>query len=293
MNKHRLYEEKPKRLITFGCSFTNYHWITWPEILADTIGCDLYNFAMPSNSNGIIHNTIMQADAILDFNPNDLIMICWSGILRDAKLINGRWRRTSIMHNFDIFGEQFLKEMVDPLGYLVETMAFIKSATDIIDNKKSQFHQFSMSGIFIDEAEPDRLFLSKEHELKIRNLYQKYIDRLYPSMCNVLYNAQSGKPKIEQMKVLLGKKDFMDGHPTPDEHIKYINKIFDFEISDETYRKVNDYLPKMYEIMRSIDYSVKEPWAIHHKKLLEYKDKNYIVPNLTNNMPLGASFYSW
>lgn len=291
--KHQLYTQKPRRLFAFGCSFTNYVWITWPEILAHSLDCELYNFATPLNSNNLIFNTVMQADSYFNFNSTDLVMICWSGILRDAKFVDGSWRRTSGAHNFHTFGDYFFKNMVDPLGYLIETLAFIKGSTELVDRRKSQFHQFSMSGILIDEFNPKLEFLTVEHLTKLKKLYQPYMDRLYPSMCQVLNGDQSDKPKIEKMQKFLGNKHYMDGHPTPDDHLMYLEKMFDIQIQPNTKKLVYGYLPGMYDVIKRIDFSEPNIWDRYPSKMVEYKNNNYIIPNLINNLEFWSKFYHW
>ena len=41
----------PKRLFTFGCSFTDYRWATWANILAYELDCEFHNFGKSGAGN--------------------------------------------------------------------------------------------------------------------------------------------------------------------------------------------------------------------------------------------------
>ena len=83
--------KKPKRLFTFGCSFTKFYYPTWANIIAHDLEIPLYNYGKPGAGNQYIFNTIMQADTIYNFNKDDLIMVCWSSISREDRYKDGNW----------------------------------------------------------------------------------------------------------------------------------------------------------------------------------------------------------
>ena len=70
-----LYKNKPKRLFTFGCSFTEWIWATWANILAYELDVPFYNFGKPGAGNYYIANQISQADAIFNFTKDDLVIV--------------------------------------------------------------------------------------------------------------------------------------------------------------------------------------------------------------------------
>ena len=76
----RLYETVPKRLFTFGCSFTSHDWATWANILGYELqllhGCEFYNFGRSGAGNAYIANVISQVDQVYKFNSNDLVIVC-------------------------------------------------------------------------------------------------------------------------------------------------------------------------------------------------------------------------
>jgi len=72
------------RLITFGCSFTSYHWPTY----ADYIGLHFdshFNYANTGSGNKRIFNLVTRH--LGSITKDDFVIIQWSGIERDDKIL--------------------------------------------------------------------------------------------------------------------------------------------------------------------------------------------------------------
>ena len=88
-----LIQKEPKRIFTFGCSFTKYLWGTWANILgAEFPQAKFYNLGRPSAGNQYIHNVIMQADNVYNFCESDLVVVQWSNVYREDRYFEGAWR---------------------------------------------------------------------------------------------------------------------------------------------------------------------------------------------------------
>lgn len=74
------------RLFTFGCSFTQYQWPTWANIVALDQEKELYNFGLAGLGNVGINQRILEADCKFNFQPNDEIMIMWTSWCREDKI---------------------------------------------------------------------------------------------------------------------------------------------------------------------------------------------------------------
>lgn len=82
-----------KRLIVTGCSFTNYLPPTWPWFLSEKFE-ETYNFGKPGAGNEYIFNSLVDADSMLKFNSEDVIIVMWSGFFRIDRSrldINENW----------------------------------------------------------------------------------------------------------------------------------------------------------------------------------------------------------
>ena len=79
-----------KRLITFGCSFTDYSWPTWADIIADDLGCEYENWAMGGGGNQQIARRALYRYT-RGFDATDIVMIQWTSITREDRWLNNRW----------------------------------------------------------------------------------------------------------------------------------------------------------------------------------------------------------
>ena len=61
------------------CSFTRLLGASWANIIGAEFRCDaeFRNFARAGAGNFYIFNTLMQADAVYNFDHNDLVIVQW------------------------------------------------------------------------------------------------------------------------------------------------------------------------------------------------------------------------
>lgn len=77
------------RTFCFGCSFTQYMWPTWADIVVLSErerGNQAWNFGMCGISNSGIATNINIADSVFNFTPEDHIMITWTSLHRIDRL---------------------------------------------------------------------------------------------------------------------------------------------------------------------------------------------------------------
>jgi hypothetical protein len=79
------------RLITFGCSFTDYSWPTWADIIARDLGCEYENWAIGGGGNQQIARRILYRDQQFGWQPEDIVMVQWSSITREDRYYNTQW----------------------------------------------------------------------------------------------------------------------------------------------------------------------------------------------------------
>ena len=64
------------RFFAFGCSFTDYQWTTWADIVAAAYpGAEYFNLGRGGTSNQLILYRMMEADQLYNFNKEDLIIV--------------------------------------------------------------------------------------------------------------------------------------------------------------------------------------------------------------------------
>ena len=79
------------RLFFFGCSYTQYLWPTWADIIGQDSGKEYYNFGLPGLGNvGIMHRMV-EADLKYKFTKDDEIFVFWSSWCREDRVADGNW----------------------------------------------------------------------------------------------------------------------------------------------------------------------------------------------------------
>ena len=100
------------RLITFGCSFTDYAWPTWADIIADDLGCEYENWAMGGGGNQQIARRAMYR-ASRGITDQDWVMIQWTSISREDRFIGGFWRTEGNVALSPTYRGDFLRDHWD------------------------------------------------------------------------------------------------------------------------------------------------------------------------------------
>lgn len=221
-----LYKNKPKRLFTFGCSFTSYGWATWANILAYELDVPFYNFGRSGAGNYYIANQISQADEIFNFTKDDLVIVCWTNVSREDRYIDNKWQTPGNIYTQDTYNKQFVKYLADETHFVMRDFTMIK-LVDALLSHKTQHHHLQM----LDLTNSDG---SKINYLK--DTFSSMLNKLQPSFYDVLWNGDIQNKVKKDHKII--HKSFNDGHPIIAEHFEYLEKIFDYSFSDNTRLKV-------------------------------------------------------
>lgn len=217
----KLCNVKPSRLFTFGCSFTDWHWATWANILAIELDCEFYNFGKAGAGNFYISNLVTQADSVYKFKSTDLIIISWTNISREDRWIeNQSWVTPGNIYSQNLYDKKFVKKYANDIHFALRDFSLIT----LIDNylsQKCQYHFFSMCDI----TKRINQWVDVENNINdITNLYRSSLNKINPSFYDVLWN-DSIEDKFQKDKKEI-HHNFVDGHPTILEHFLYLEKIF-------------------------------------------------------------------
>jgi len=232
----KLVTKRSKRLFAFGCSFTKYFWATWPEIIALDLDIEMYNYGRSGAGNTFIANSVAQADAVHNFNQNDLIMIMWSNVCREDKWKENEWVTPGNIFTQNLFGRKYVKQWADVIGYMIRDLGQIHLTQGFLKNTKCQYHMSQMVDILDQPNQFEIKNMQKDYQLHLSYMYKETLQTLCPSFYNILW--QNNMSYSKNINLYNGK--FPDPHPTPLEHFMYLDKIFDehkFKIS--TFEAVN------------------------------------------------------
>ena len=83
---------KYKRLFTIGCSFTEYFYPTWANILSKSMpDAEFFNLGLCGTSNPFIANRLVEANLKFKLCETDLVIIMWTTTCRETHYVRGRW----------------------------------------------------------------------------------------------------------------------------------------------------------------------------------------------------------
>jgi len=194
------------RLVTFGCSFTNYRWSTWADCLAPEF--DYFeNWAQSGAGNEFIFNSVMEADQRQAFGADDTVIVCWTTPTREDRYIGSRWHTLGNMFTCPIYNKEYLENHVDERGLLIKTLAHIKAVKILLESRKTHWQFLSMDNI-------DSL-----------NIYQDVVDSILPSYKVVLF--PNSWPNRDG-----------DPHPSPAEHLAYLDAVLPGWVTKQSTRVI-------------------------------------------------------
>lgn len=234
-----------KRFFSFGCSYTNYIWPTWADIMAYDMNLEYHNYGKAGFGNTAIQCEIIRADIEKHFNHDDLIIIMWSHWNREDRYINGDWKAKGNIFNNDFYDKSFWKKYWDFDNDI------IKNSTAIISINKAYKDLISFQSNIMPPGDFESERYRKDKNKNI--LFQFYS----PYLPVEIFNDE--------------EPYFFDGHPSIKSYLQYVeNKIYPklgLIMKDETRNK---YI--------KIDESIK---MIDRNKAI--KDKHHAVLDLLRN----------
>jgi len=166
------------RLFTFGCSFTNYMWPTWANIVAFDRQKELYNYGHAGLGNVGIMLRVLEADMKWNFTDDDEIMIMWSSWTRDDKVLQNTWQGNGSRFNHIAHIKQLGKTWSpeDDIIKNASAMIYVKKAYgNLITFQGNGFTPWIGEGAtgIIDTA-LYKVFDNEKEVVKIKNFYQKH-----------------------------------------------------------------------------------------------------------------------
>lgn len=267
------------RLFTFGCSFTQYHWPTWADIIGQEF--DYYeNWARSGMGNQYIFNSLIECHQRNRFTSDDTVMIMWSTVLREDRYIvsRGGWWGTGNIWLSENYTAEWKKKFICEHGFLLRDLGSILAAQDLLKYWQVKHKMSSLLPLKTDDED-------------VLNVYKTVFNDITPSFIDTIdilghlsdqefftekikanqdllddlnddYNQCKGAD-WPSFKVFLKQKNIEKSddinkykfygklfnltykyadHPTPKEHMLYVEKIFpNHMISKNTKNWINNY----------------------------------------------------
>ena len=182
-----------KRLFTFGCSFTQYEWPTWADILGQEF--DFYeNWGRSGGGNHFIFNSLNECIIRNKLGKNDTVVIMWTNIYREDRYAKNQWITPGSIYSQpqEFLDKFFVKKHSDDRGYLIRDLAFIHASKKILDQISAKYIFLSMVPISnIDQYSP----VKATNVADVLYLYKETIDFIRPSIYETIFNCDwTSKP---------------------------------------------------------------------------------------------------
>jgi hypothetical protein len=180
------------RLFTFGCSFTRYKWPTWADALAPQYN-QHYNFAQGGAGNSFIVWSIAEAHARHNITSTDTVIVMWTSRDREDHYADG-WQTVGAQD-------------VDQKGSIIRDCANIQLAHMALANTGCDYYFLSMIDLNITDTQQRGMFDT------ILETYD-VLKTVRPSVHNIIYNGDWHNAAFDN-----------DYHPTPQQHIDYLDAV--------------------------------------------------------------------
>jgi hypothetical protein len=209
------------RFFTFGCSFTNYMWPTWADIVSKEIpNARFYNFGLSGSGNPLISYRIAEANSRFKFTDTDLVMVMFTSYTREDRWVEDRWLRDGNVYVSRRYGDDWLKKFANEKGYLIRDAAVINLTMTYLDSLPSdKYCMLSTPFLTNGEMYDDTSFPPTD----ILDVYNDTFSRFKPSLAETVFRNE----------YLNDDYKFKDGHPSTIRYYNYLNKI-GFNLSQET-----------------------------------------------------------
>ena len=145
-----------KRLFVLGCSFSNYAWPTWADILGQEF--DIFeNWAFPGLGNRAIAERVAEIHARNKLTKDDTVIVQWTSHLRhdwhaaDTRhQDNAGWKTSGSLFNYinqSIFDEQWIKTFWSETSYMMHTFNHILLTQEFLNGIGCNWRMTSMGYI--------------------------------------------------------------------------------------------------------------------------------------------------
>lgn len=221
---------------TFGCSFTEYFWPTWADILikhASTLGHDGYNLGRCDAGNQFIASRIWECNAKYSFAPDDYVFICWSSFNREDRFVSesengrGNWVNPGNIASQGIYKNEFIKNWADERHYAMRDCMLITSTLKALDSLGVKVINWTMNPYL--QPDTSNAFHSSNSVQEVIKTYN--ICFKYPSMMEFMDTLdQSIRLHDTKYKNRLrvswdGRDPIVEFHPSPAEHLNYLQSF--------------------------------------------------------------------
>jgi hypothetical protein len=236
------------RLFTFGCSFTQYwRWPTWADALGQQF--DHYeNWGLCGGGNSYILWSLIECNQRNKFNDNDQIWIMWTNTSREDRYVGHKWIEGGNVYwtAGSQLPAEYVKNFACERGYLIRDMANIAAAKQLLDHWGCQYQFLSMVPLSETNEAAGLGFNpndARTSDQDVKSFYSDVLGIIKPSVLQIVFDGEWWtRPGGITLNPTDKQRDF---HPTPLEHVEYIDHVVPGLLSTQTRRWMSDWQQKV------------------------------------------------
>jgi hypothetical protein len=225
-----------KRFFAFGCSFTQYYWPTWADIISNEFK-ESHNYGRNGAGNFFIYQSLIEAILQHEINKDDLVMIMFSSVTREDRFTKNRgWITPGNLYFQNEYDEKFIKNYMCDHGYLMRDLNLVTGCMLALDSIGCDYKLMSM--VPFNSKQSDGIKMSEiDYLLKF---YKTTLNTVEPSVLDTIFKGDWNTRQQRPMyNVSWQKEKYVDNHPTPSEYLEYLQTIIsDIEFNELTLKFV-------------------------------------------------------
>jgi len=167
-------------LFTFGCSFTQFKWPTWADIIGKEFE-SYENWGQGGGGNQFIFNSLIECLVKNKISKNDTVIIMWSGITREDRYVNNKWIIPGNIFTQDVYDEKFVKKFADIRGYCIRDYNTIFATQNILKNIGCKFYFLSM--VSLTDFDDQDLEISD-----LLSCFKSTLEQVRPSVHEIVFD---------------------------------------------------------------------------------------------------------
>jgi hypothetical protein len=175
-----------KRLFTFGCSYTNYGWPTWADLLG--LEFDHFeNWGLAGTGCRSIQERIIECHVRNEFKPGDTVIVQWSSHLRNDfhntnNALPGRikgWRTDGSLFNHSnhkLYSDRWLDIFFNEQSFIMHCLNSIAVTQQFLDNLGVTWYMSSIGEWDKLGSDLDVISAKNETIRNVENLWDTFPD---------------------------------------------------------------------------------------------------------------------
>lgn len=227
------------RLFVFGCSFTQWCYPTWADILATSNpNIEYYNYATGGAGNQFIFTKLQQADINYKFTKRDLVIVQWTNIRREDRFFDDpdKWITPGNIYTQHLYDDNYVEKYVNDCNSALRDYTFVYASLQLLQYK-TNFKFLQMVDIFesLDQWETETTKSSRF--TSIVDFYKPHITPfLTDSFYQVLWSNNIDNKRDSVITEF--HPDYSDFHPSILEHANFVISVFNIKLPDDVWEKV-------------------------------------------------------